>query len=153
MMEALRNSRMGMRVLFLLAAMMVALMAASVMLNAPTSSLGGALGAKEADAALTHRDIKGVVVRSDNGQAVPYATAYLYWQDSQGGWHYWKSAKANAYGRFLFTANNTGYKYQVTARGTVNGNSYIGNGSTFYLSPYISGAANSTVRLNIQNPW
>ncbi len=150
MLVAAKNSRLSMRMLLVLAAMMVAITATSAMAS---SSSGGLLGAKEADAALAYRDIKGVVVRSDNGQAVPYATAYLYWQDSQGGWHYWKSAKANAYGRFVFTSNDTGFKYQVTARGTVNGNSYIGNGATFYLSPYVEGAANSTVRLNIQSPF
>src|SRR5688500_13058490 len=119
MMKATKNLRLGTRVLFVLAAMVVAIMAASAMSNAP-STLGGSLGTEEADAAVAYRTIKGTIFRSDSRQAVPYATVELYWYKKQcvmpnpsDCWTYWKTVRANSLGQYSFTNNPTGYSYYV----------------------------------------
>ena len=155
MTEAIRNSRLGMRVLFVMAAMMLAMMGASVMLNAPTGSLGGSLlGTEEADATtVTQRTIKGTIYRSDSGQAVPYATVELYWWKpncvQSTCWTYWKTVKANSLGQYSFTNNPTGYSYYVKGWTNVGGQWYKGNSNSFTLSSSASTAvtANATIRM------
>lgn len=154
MTEAVKNSRLSVRVLFVLAAMMVAMMGASAMSNAQTGSPGGSLlGTEEADAAVAQRTIKGTIFRSDSGRAVPYATVELYWWKpncvQSTCWTYWKTVKANSLGQYSFTNNTTGYSYYVKGWANVGGQWYQGNSSSFHLSSSASTAvtANATVRM------
>lgn len=153
-MAAVLTSRLKARLLFVLAAMVVAIMAASVMSNASGSLGSSLLGTKEADAAVSYRQIKGTVFRSDSGQAVPYATVKLYWWKSGCScWSYWKNVQANSYGRYSFSNNNTGLYYIVQAQKNIGGNTYTGNGKSFLLSSGSSRAFTSNVTIPIQSPF
>jgi hypothetical protein len=156
MLEAIKSQRLTVRVLFVLAAMVVAVMAASAMSNA-SGSLGSSLGAKEADAAVAYRQIKGTVFRSDTQKAVPYAYADLYyWKPNcvqSTCWTYWKRVQANAYGQYSFSNNPTGYSYYVKGWAFVGGSWFQGNSNSFYLSPNYSGALTANVTVRMPNPY
>ena len=142
MMEALRNSRMGMRALFVLAAMMVALMAASVMLNAPTGSLGSSLGTKEADA--MHTGTAAIIsgrVFTSSGSYAPYADVTTYkWSGSS--WVEGQSKRADAYGRYSFSVGREHYYYVRASKPygncITNGRVDLYNGNTNTLTVYSS---------------
>src|SRR5687768_13356750 len=107
MLEAVKNSRLKVRILFVLAAMVVAIMAASAMSNA-SGSLGGSLGTKEADAATAYRAVKGTVFWSNTQQAVPYARVNLHiWYS--GRWNLYKQQYTNSSGQYYFSNIPTGY--------------------------------------------
>ena len=145
-----------MRALYVLAAVMVAMMGASVMSNAP-SSLGGSLGTKEADAAVAYRQIKGTVYRSDTQRAVPYAYVDLYyWKPNcvqSTCWTFWKRGKADANGQYHFYNSPTGYSYYVKGWAQAGGTWYQGNSNSFYLSGSTSTALTANVTVHMPVPW
>ena len=151
MLEALRNSRMGMRALFVLAALMVALMGASVMFNAPTSTLGSSLGTKEADAA-TYTTIRGTAIKMDSNTRVPGASVYLYRWNGQDWVNLGKKATTNSYGNYAIYNVPTGYYYQV--RGwKVYGSCFTGAAaydgwSTFFYVPGTSTGVNAAIKMS-----
>jgi hypothetical protein len=147
MMKAIEFPRLKARVLLVLAATVVAILALSALSNSP-----GPLGTDEADAAVAYRQIKGTVLRSDTGRAVPYANVSLEWWNGSG-WVYWKSAQSNSYGQYYFNNNPTSYFYRVCGSKIISGNSYAGCGAYFFLSPNVSMPANSTVKLSKQSPF
>ena len=152
MMEAVRNSKMGVRVLFVLVAMMVA----SMMLNAPTGSLGGSLGTEEADAAVAHRQIKGTIFRSDGGQ-VRNGYADLYYktqcvQSTPCPYKFLTRVQANSLGQYNFGSWSTGHTYYIKGWSQSSTGWYSGNSSAFYLSPDYSTAFTKNVTVQV-NPW
>jgi hypothetical protein len=153
MMEAIRNSRMGIRVLFVLAAMMLAMMGASVMSNAPTGTLGSSLGTEKADAATASRQIYGTVYRSDTQRATPYAIVELHkYQPNcvqSSCWSVVKSVRADAYGRYNFGYQQTGRYYHVRAWQSVGGQWYQGNHGSFLLRSDISTPAKIDVTIRM----
>lgn len=155
MMEVIRNSRMGIRTLFVLAAMMVALMGASVMSNAPTGSLGGSLGTKEADAAVAYRQIKGTIFRSDGGKVYNGHADLYYWNPQcvqSTCWTFVKRVQANSYGQYSFGNQWTGYSYYIKGWSQSSTGWHTGNSSSFYLSPNYSTAFTKNVTVQV-NPW
>ncbi len=147
---------MGVRVLFVLAAMMVAMMGASVMLNAPTGSLGGSLGTKEADAAVAYRQIKGTIFRSDGGQ-VRNGYADLYYktqcvQSTPCPYKFVTRVQANSLGQYNFGSWSTGHTYYIKGWSQSSTGWYSGNSSSFYLSPDYSTAFTKNVTVQV-NPW
>ena len=151
---------MGVRVLFVLAAMMVAMMGASAMLNAPTGTLGGSLGTKEADAAVASRTIKGTIFRSDGGQ-VRNGYADLYYHDtsqcvssrpSDCPVKFLKRVQANSSGQYSFGSWSTGYTYKIKGWSQSSTGWYSGTTSSFYLSPDYSTAFTKNVTVQV-NPW
>ena len=155
-METVRNSRLSMRVSFVLAAMMVAMMGASAMFNAQTGSLDGSLGTEEADAAVAYRTIKGRIFQSDGGQVRNgYADLYYQTQCVQSTpcpYEFLTRVKANSYGQYSFGSWSTGYTYKIKGWSQSSTGWYSGTTSSFYLSPDYSTAFTKNVTVQV-NPW
>jgi hypothetical protein len=152
MLEAIKTQRLNVRVLFVLAAMVAAIMAVSAMSNGP-----GTLGTKEADAAVAYRQIQGTVFRSDTGRAVPYAYVDLYWWKpncvQSSCWTYWKRARADADGHYYFTNNPTGYSYYVKGWAYVGGSWFQGNSKSYFLSSAYPGPLTANVTVRMPSPY
>ena len=157
MVATVLTPRLKARVLVVLAAMMVAMMGAGTMSNASGSLVSSLLGTEEADAAVAYRQIKGTVYRSDTQRAAPYATVELYYWEKNcvqsTCWTYWKTVRADAYGRYVFTNNPTGHSYYVKAWTNVGGTWYKGNGSSFFLRSDVSTAHTSNVTIRMPSPF
>ena len=145
-MEAVRNSRLSMRVLFVLAAMMVAMMGASTLSSAP-----GPLGIEEAQAA-TYTTIRGTAIKTDTNDRVPGASVYL-WRWNGSSWvNLGKKTTTNSYGNYAINNVATGYYYAVQGY-KVNGSCftgaaiYDGFSTTFYV-PSTSTGVNAAIRMN-----
>ena len=145
--EAVKSPKLTMRVLFVLVAMVVAMMAASAL----SPSAPGPLGTKEAQAA-TYTTIKGTAIKTDTGARVTGADVYL-WRWNGSSWvNLGKKTTTNSYGNYAIYNVPTGYYYAVRGY-KVYGSCFTGAAhydgwsTTFYV-PSTSTGVNAAIRMN-----